>query len=52
MLPSSVTNQYIYIYIYIYIYTHTLEKTVSNFKATANFFNFLSFKKRKTAINQ
>ena len=27
-------------------------KTVSNFKATDNFFNFLSFKKRKAAINQ
>ena len=27
-------------------------KTVSGFKATANFFNFLSFKKRKAAINQ
>ena len=27
-------------------------KTVSNFKTTANFFNFLSFKKRKAAINQ
>ena len=27
-------------------------KTVSNFKATANFFNFLSFKKKKRSFNK